>query len=142
MTPFLQTRFEGEDPANEAEKKSRRKAEVQSRLPSGNPPGEMSNARRNLDGRADGRGCMDVCGRADAGDVRMSVRTCFCGCSRGFFLFLSSFLFFFVRPRVSWGFLFFREYCFCFNHLPIDSNFQIFLIVRFGTTRHSSPGFT
>jgi len=65
MTPFLQTRFEGEDSADER-KKNRRKAEVQSRFPSGNPPGEMSNARRNI--WTEGRMDADVWMRAD---VRM-----------------------------------------------------------------------
>merc|ERR1719193_1803540 len=51
-----------------------------------------------------------------------------CGCVfsdvGGFLFSLSLFLlFFFVRPRVSWGFFFFyREYCFYFKHLSIDSN--------------------
>jgi len=80
MTPFLQTRFEGEESADER-KKNRRKAEVQSRLPSGNPPGEMSNAPEF--GRKGGWTRVYGCVRA-YGWTQMygCVRTCGCwGCA-------------------------------------------------------------
>jgi len=104
MTPVLQTRFKGRESADER-KRNRRKAEVQSRLPSGKSAGR--NVRRRA-GRADGRMCMDARGRADAGDAGMRVRMCVFGCwGVSFFSFSLFTFFFFVRPRVSWGFFLF-----------------------------------
>jgi len=95
MTPFLQTRLEGEDLADER-KKNRRKAEVQSRPPSGNPPGEMSNARRNIwtERRMDARmyGCVRTCGCWGCADECTDV---FLRMFEGFFFSFSLVLLFF-----------------------------------------------